>query len=361
MNRDHFDGTENSELQAKIDKAKQQLPLPDLMRRLGYPEKHNGKTALCPFHHDKHPSFSVFQKPDGTWWHNCFVGCSQGDEIAFFEKAHGLSRREAIKRYLDFADFPACPTPKSHEYPELSEPPKSPKCPKSLESPCVSCVSVSPVSEGQGLNGEVEKELRGLATRNACTHAEDVPEKKRFKLARDLAAVQKRIGRDLSLAEIKRTCDRWEGASTPFVGLWDDDDYHFTKLLAELPKVRVPTGEGDTLNKALEAVSKLSLHQLPEIPGCAVAPERWRRIAALHRELSRLGANGKYFLSYRDAYAGLSHQQAYDITTGALVRAGVIRIDNKGRAGLNSSKAAEFRYLLPQTENPCDDDEGFDL
>jgi hypothetical protein len=249
---------------------------------------------------------------------------------------------------------------KSPEYPKSLETLKSPESPK---FPSVSCVSVSPVSEGQGLDKELEKELRGLATRNACMRAEDIPEKKRFKLARDLAAVQKRIGRDLTLAEIKRTCDKWEGASTPFLG-WDDDDHHFTKLLAELTKVRVPTGEGDTLNKALEAVSKLSLHQLPEIPGCAVAPERWRRIAALHRELSRLGANGKYFLSYRDAakaYAGLSHQQAYDITTGALVRAGVIRIDNKGRAGLNSSKAAEFRYLLPQTENPCDDDEGFDL
>jgi hypothetical protein len=245
---------------------------------------------------------------------------------------------------------------KSPEYPKSLETLKSPESPK---FPSVSCVSVSPVSEGQGL----EKELQRLATRNACTSAGDLPEKKRFKLARDLVAVEKRIGRDLTLAEIKRTCDKWEGASTPFLG-WDDDDHHFTKLLAELTKVRVPTGEGDTLNKALEAVSKLSLHQLPEIPGCAVAPERWRRIAALHRELSRLGANGKYFLSYRDAakvYAGLSHQQAYDITTGALVRAGVIRIDNKGRAGLNSSKAAEFRYLLPQTENPCDDDEGFDL
>src|SRR4030095_11973449 len=235
---------------------------------------------------------------------------------------------------------------KSPEYP------KSPKFPKSLASPCVSCVSVSPVSEGQGLNGELVKELKGLARRSACTSAEDVPEKKRFKLARDGRAVEKRIGRDLTPAELRRTCDKWEAASTPFVG-WDDED-HFTKFLAQLTKVRVPTGEGDTLNKALEAVSKLSLHQLPEIPGCSVAPERWRRIAALHRELSRLGANGKYFLSYRDAakvYAGLSHQQAYDITTGALVRAGVIRIDNKGRAGLNSSKAAEFRYLLPQMGN----------
>src|SRR4029453_11814697 len=180
---------------------------------------------------------------------------------------------------------------KSPEYPKSLETLKSPESPK---FPCVSCVSVSPVSEGPGLEKELEKELRGLATRNACTNAGDLPEKKRFKLARDLVAIQKRIGQDLTLSEIKRTCDKWEGASTPFLG-WDDDDHHFTKLLAELTKVGVPTGEGKRLNKALEAVSKLSLSQLPEIPGCAVAPERWRRIAALHCELSRLGANGKYF------------------------------------------------------------------
>src|SRR4029453_6648793 len=230
--------------------------------------------------------------------------------------------------------------------------PEPPKSPKSLASPCVSCVSVSPVSEGQGLNGELEKELTGLAMRNACTSADDAPDKKRFKLARDLAAVQKRIGPDLTLAEIKRTCDKWEGASTPFLG-WDDDDHHFTKLLAELTKVRVPTGEGETLNKALEAVSKLSLPQLPEILVDPGAPQSWRRIAALHRELSRPSANGTHFLSYRDAAkacVGLSHQQAHDIT-GALVRAGVIKIVKKGKAGLNSKKAAEFRYLLPQAGN----------
>jgi hypothetical protein len=230
--------------------------------------------------------------------------------------------------------------------------PEPPKSPKSLASPCVSCVSVSPVSEGQGLNGELEKELTGLAMRNACTRAEDIPQKKSFKLARDLAAVQKRIGRDLTLAEIKRTCDKWEGASAPFLG-WDDDDHRFTKLLTELTKVRVPTGEGNRLNKALEAVFRLSLSQLPQIPGYPGAPESWRRIAALHRELSRESANGTHFLSYRDAAkacAGLSHQQAYNIT-GALVRAGVIKIVKKGKAGLNSGKAAEFRYLLPQMAN----------
>jgi CHC2 zinc finger len=78
MSRRHFDSTENAELRAKIDKARPLLPLPSVMRRLRYDEKHIGKEALCPFHSDTHPSFSVFEKRDGTWWHRCFGGCSQG-------------------------------------------------------------------------------------------------------------------------------------------------------------------------------------------------------------------------------------------------------------------------------------------
>jgi hypothetical protein len=48
--------------------------------RLNYDEKHIGKTALRPFHSDKHPSFSVFQDKDGLWLWNCFAGCGEGDE-----------------------------------------------------------------------------------------------------------------------------------------------------------------------------------------------------------------------------------------------------------------------------------------
>jgi len=40
----------------------------------------------------------------------------------------------------------------------------------------------------------------------------------------------------------------------------------------------------------------------------------------------------------------------------------VITFGGKGQPGLNSGKAAEFQYLLSETENPGeDDDEGFDL
>src|SRR5260370_3937877 len=105
MSRRHFDSTENAELRAKIDEAKRRLALPELMRQLGYDEKHIGRTALCPFHSDHHPSFSVFQK-NGAWFHRCFTGCSSGDEIALLVKHFGISRREAIKRYLELAGFP---------------------------------------------------------------------------------------------------------------------------------------------------------------------------------------------------------------------------------------------------------------
>jgi CHC2 zinc finger len=355
----HFDSTESAELRAKIDKARPLLPLPSLMRRLRYDEKHIGKEALCPFHRDTHPSFSVFQKKDGTWWHRCFVGCSQGDEISFLVKHFNISRREAIKRYLDMAGFPASRPPKSHEYPKSPNSPESRKCPESL-SICVSespCVSVSPVSEGQGLDKELEKELNALAARNACTRAEDKAERKRFKLARDVSGVEKKIGRKLTMTELKRTCDEWECVSVPFLGFGDDD--HFTMFLAELTKVRVPTGEGDTINKALEDVSKLSDSDLPDIPGYADAPKPWRKLAALHREISRLCGSNIYFLSYRDAAKAckeLDHQSAYTITL-ALARVGVIEIVSKGKAGLNSRRAAEFRYLLPEPESAEEDDD----
>jgi hypothetical protein len=110
-------------------------------------------------------------------------------------------------------------------------------------------------------------------------------------------------------------------------------------------------------------VAKLPSDQLPAIPEKPNAPESWRRLAALHRELSRLCGTPTYFLAYRDAARvsdGLSHQEAYEIT-GALFTLRVIKIENNGQAGLNSRQASEFRYLLPPNENGAqEDDVGFE-
>jgi hypothetical protein len=354
MSSRHFASTDNAELRAKIDKAKTQLPLPELMRRLGYEEQTIGKTALCPFHDDHNPSFSVFQK-NGVWLHKCFVGCSSGDEIAFLVKHFGISRRQAIKRYLDMAGFPASAVRKSREYPKPHVSPESPECP------------VSHVSEGHRLgshafNGELQKELKALAERNACTGNEP-PEKHSWQLAREIRAVAKRLDRKLIVVELMQTFDEWHRVSESFLEPKKLREDYWTEFLAHVQKVRVPTGEG-AIAEALETVSKLTEAELPIVPGYCNGLKP-RKIMALHSELSRRSRNKdkRYFLSYRDAAMvcdGLSHQEAHTITL-SLVSVGVIDIVSKGKPGLNSGEAAEFRYLLSQTENGAAEDAGFEL
>src|SRR5262249_23913489 len=92
------------------------------------------------------------------------------------------------------------------------------------------------------------------------------------------------------------------------------------------------------------------------------APESLCRFAGLHRELSRRSTmkDGVYFLSHRaaaNACDGLSHQEAHTITL-AMARVGVIKIESKGKVGLNGKKAAEFRYLLQDDENGMEDEGG---
>jgi DNA primase len=117
-----------SDLRQKIDEGKRRLPLPELMAREGL--KDRAKTrAHCPFHDDKHKSFSVFQGKDGFWHWKCFTGCGEGDEIMFLRKRKGLSMTKAMNLFLDMAGFPPSRPPKSHECR------KSLRSPKCLESP----------------------------------------------------------------------------------------------------------------------------------------------------------------------------------------------------------------------------------
>jgi DNA primase len=88
--------------------AKQRLPLPELMHRLGL-EGHAKKSARCPFHDDRHNSFSVWQYETGTWFWKCHAGCGEGDEITFLEKLKGVSNSEAIKLYLEMAGVKKTP------------------------------------------------------------------------------------------------------------------------------------------------------------------------------------------------------------------------------------------------------------
>jgi hypothetical protein len=348
MSHRQFKSRDNAELRAKIDKAKKILPLPDLMRRLDYEEKHIGKTAYCPFHSDEHKSFSVFHSKDGKGWQwKCFAGCGYGDEIAFLVRHFGISGREAIKHYLEMAGFPTRRPSESREYPACPVSPVLPVCP------------VSPVSEGQTVDGELDKLIKALAAQNAYTEPCDILLDKSFKFARDLKAVQKVLGRKLSVPELRLGFDEWYRMSQPFLNAEQSREDYWTAFLAQFPKIRYATGEG-TLAIALENVAKLSIDELPVIPGYSNAPESYRRLAALHRELSRLSAKPTHFLDYRSAakvFHGMTHQKAHDITH-ALVLFGVIEIVSNGKSGVNSREAAEFRYLLTDSENGAEEDDG---
>ena len=358
MSARRFDATENADLRAKIDEAKRRLPLPELMSQLGFGE-YAKKSARCLWHDDQHPSFSVFKGDDGFWHYKCFVcDSSGGEEIGFLVKHFNISRREAIRRYLDRAGFLARRPPESREYPKSPDSPKSPQSLSVLVSEC----PVSPVSNGQTvavhqLATELQTELKALAAK-ACT-GNTRPEDSSWQLARDLKAVAKRIGRKLSVVELMLTFDEWHQLSEPFLHAEKTRDQYWMDFLAQLQKVRVPTGEG-TINEALQYVSKLTEAELLVIPGYSNGLEP-RRIAALHRELDRRSKkkDKRYFLSYRDAAKvcdRLSQQQAHTITF-ALASVGVIDIVNKGKAGLNSGEAAEFWYLLAQADGPDDEDD----
>jgi len=355
MSHRQLNPTDNAELRTKIDEAKRRLSLPQLLVKLGL-EKHVKTSARCPFpdHEDKRPSFSLFKGKNGYWLWKCHSRCGEGDEIAFLQKLKGLSLPEAMNFYLDMAGFPPRSASKSHEYP---------KSPASLNN-CVTgslsnCVSVSLCPEGQSL----EAELRALAVKNACTPGCSVS-KRQFKLARGLQALAKHIGRKLTPAEVKIASDEWCRLSEPLLDPEKSPEDYFISLLAQITKVQKPTGE-DTITEALAAVAKLSEAELPMIPEWPDAPENVRRVVALHRELHRSSTkpDKRYFLDYRNAAKagkGLTPSKAHDITS-VLPLFGVIEFVNKGKPGLNSGEAAEFRYLLSMNENTAEEHGGLDL
>jgi hypothetical protein len=202
----------------------------------------------------------------------------------------------------------------------------------------------------------LRQELENLAKRNACTVG-DTARERRFKLERDLTAVQKRIGHELRTDELLKTFDEWHCASKPHLDPNKTREDYLAKFLAELGKVRVPTGEGESLKRALERVSALPITDLPEIPAMPEPQESWQRVAALHRELARQSANGTYFLSCRDTakvHPSLNKDSANTINH-ALAQLGVITPVRLGQSRPGGN-ASEFRYILPLKDFPASQD-----
>ena len=86
----------------KIDlqKLKETLPLPLLLKALGYGDGNQNKLC-CPLHDDHSPSFSIFRKENGGWGWKCFVGCGSGDEIDILAKLRGLDPKKDFRKVAD--------------------------------------------------------------------------------------------------------------------------------------------------------------------------------------------------------------------------------------------------------------------
>ena len=205
---------------------------------------------------------------------------------------------------------------------------------------------VYPVSSAQ----ELGKELEELAKRNACTER-DTARERRWQLARDLVAVEKRISRNLRADELMRTFNKWHSVSQPHLNPKKSRIDYLARFLAEPGKVRGPTGQGEALKKALEHVLTLSVFELPILPGIAEPPENWRRLVALHRELARQSANGTYFLSCRDAAKAhpVLNKDLANTINRALDRLGVIKLLHVG----NSRPGGNGRSFVTSCRCDC--------
>lgn len=190
----------------------------------------------------------------------------------------------------------------------------------------------------------VEKLTRSAIRRNSESPIQVLKNAVSFHLlaqARDARAVELAIERELAITQLTPMLDEWCRISILDSRKRDD---HLPAFLVEVREVRVATGEGDTIDKAVDRVSKLCSSELLPIPGIPNAPETWRRVATMHREMFRLVGGNVYFPSCRDsatACPGLSHQTANCINS-ILVKQGAIKIVCVG----DVHRANRYQYLL---------------
>ena len=119
--------TQSTSLGDQVQEAKQRLPLPDLLDRLGLSE-HAKKSCRSPLREDRNPSWGIFEE-DGIWlWKDLGTG-DCGDEVTFVERLQNCSTADAMRRYCQMAGIDAPPIAKPEPsrrgepiFPEFKEP-----------------------------------------------------------------------------------------------------------------------------------------------------------------------------------------------------------------------------------------------
>lgn len=81
-----------------FERLKSEYSMPDIAERAGVRLTRNGKEwqACCPFHGEKTPSFSIYQKLSG-WRYMCFGCGAHGDNVDLVQELYQVDVNEAVK------------------------------------------------------------------------------------------------------------------------------------------------------------------------------------------------------------------------------------------------------------------------
>ena len=104
-----------------LHEAKERIRIPELWRHFGF-EGEPKPSCRCPWRDDRKPSFSV--APDGMLW-NDFAEGTGGDAVDFLQRASGLSKVEACRKFIELAGGRITPTPRAARAPARSEAPRA--------------------------------------------------------------------------------------------------------------------------------------------------------------------------------------------------------------------------------------------
>ena len=86
--------------QSNLADAKARLNIHGLWIHFGFPGDSRKNPCHCPWREDRKASFSVTQ--DGTVWHDFATG-EAGDAVDFFQRASGLSKKDACRKFIELA------------------------------------------------------------------------------------------------------------------------------------------------------------------------------------------------------------------------------------------------------------------
>jgi twinkle protein len=82
------------------DRVRAAVNLPEWIMRDGVPLTGSGNEwkGKCPFHDDRTPSFTVFNKPDSGWRYHCFGCDADGDIFEYIMRRKGLDFPQALRQ-----------------------------------------------------------------------------------------------------------------------------------------------------------------------------------------------------------------------------------------------------------------------